>query len=69
MDRASRKERAKQELGLKSTDQENKNREIALAKEQDVYKRHGRFRSGEELVAGHAYGQEQGHQQNLDDGV
>ena len=29
----------------------------------------GRFRSGEELVAGHAYGQEQGHQQNLDDGV
>lgn len=33
MDRASRKERAKQELGLKSTNQENKNREIALAKE------------------------------------
>ena len=29
----------------------------------------GRFRSGEKLVESHAYGQEQGHQQNFDDGV
>ncbi len=29
----------------------------------------GRFRSGEKLVESYAYGQEQGHQQNLDNGV